>query len=137
MLRGDFGISVPLPGGSKASIDLKSVNHAEKTLGAMTSPDRKSVVSIRLMQKKAQQWINPVQNGHLHPCNIWFSLKVQFWPCIGYGLCNSTANFEELDRALHWQYYQVLLLGGVVRTTPVESRTIDAGFLVSVSLTLE
>ncbi len=53
---------------------------------------------------------------------------MQFWPRIGYGLCSSTASFEELDRALHRQYYQILPLGGVVRTTPVESRTIDAGF---------
>jgi hypothetical protein len=28
----------------------------------------------------------------------------------------------------HHQYYQILLLGGVVRTTPVRSKTIDAGF---------
>ncbi len=31
-LRGKFGISVPLPGGSKASIDHKSVDHAEKNV---------------------------------------------------------------------------------------------------------
>jgi hypothetical protein len=59
---------------------------------------------------------------------FWLSLKVQFWPRIGYGLCSSTASFNELDRALHRQYYQIFLLGGVVRTTTVESRTIDAGF---------
>jgi hypothetical protein len=94
LLRGDLGINVPLPGGSKASIDHKSVNHAEKALGPMTSPDGNSGVSIRLVQEKAQQWINAVQNGHLHHCNVWFSLKVQFWLCIGYGLCSSTANFE-------------------------------------------
>ena len=128
MLRGKFGISVPLPGGSKASIDHKSVNHKEKTLGTKTSPDGNSGASIRLMQAKTQQWINAVRNGHLHCRNIWFSLKVQFWSRVGYGLCSSTASFAELERALHQQYYQVLPLRGVVRTTPVESRTIDAGF---------
>jgi hypothetical protein len=55
-------------------------------------------------------------------------LKVQFWPRIGYGLCSLTASFYELDRVLHWQYYQILPLGGVVHTTTVASRTIDAGF---------
>ncbi len=53
LLRGKFGISVPLPGGSKASTDHKSVDHAEKTLGTMTSPDRNSGASICLMQEKA------------------------------------------------------------------------------------
>jgi hypothetical protein len=62
---------------------------------------------------------NAIKNGHLHHCNVWFSLNVQFWPQIGYGLCSSTASFNELDRALHQQ---------VVRTIPVGSRTIDAGF---------
>jgi hypothetical protein len=38
------------------------------------------------------------------------------------------ASFQELDRALHRQYYPTLPLGGVVCTTPVESRTIDTGF---------
>ncbi len=69
-----------------------------------------------------------MRNRHLHRQNVWFSLKVQFWPRIVYGLCSSTASFHMLDRALHRQYYQILPLGGVVRTTTVESRTIDAGF---------
>jgi hypothetical protein len=128
LLRGKFGINSPLPGGSKASIDHKSVNHKEKTLGTKTSPDGNSGASIRLMQAKTQQWINAVRNGHLHCRNIWFSLKVQFWPHVGYGLCSSTASFVELERVLHQKYYQILPLGGVVRTTPVESRTIDAYF---------
>jgi hypothetical protein len=38
------------------------------------------------------------------------------------------ATLHELENVLHWQYYQILPLGGVVRTTMVESRTIDAGF---------
>jgi hypothetical protein len=70
-----------------------------------------------MMQEKAQQWIDTVRNGHLHRRNIWFSLKVQFWPRIGYGLCSSTATLKELDRALHRQYYQLLPLGGIVQTT--------------------
>jgi hypothetical protein len=65
---------------------------------------------------------------HLHHRNVWFSLKVQFWPRIGYGLCSFTATFQELDKALCRQYYQILPLGDIVCTTTVESRTIDAGF---------
>jgi hypothetical protein len=109
-------------------MDHKSVNHAKKTLGSMTSPDGDSLAGIRMIQEKAQSWINAVQNGHLHQRNVWFSLKVQFWPRIGYGLCRATATFQELAESLHRQYYQMLPLCGVVRSTPVGSRSIDAGF---------
>ena len=111
-LRGGFGVYVPLPRGKEAPIAHKQVNHAEKTLGAMTSPNGNSKVSIQLMQEKAQSWINGVRSGHLHRHNIWFSLKVQFWPCVGYGLCSTTATYRKLVQALHWQYYQILPLGG-------------------------
>ncbi len=53
---------------------------------------------------------------------------MQFWPRVGYSLCSSTATLDELENALHKQYYQILPLGGVVQTTTVASRTIDTGF---------
>jgi hypothetical protein len=127
-VQDELGITVRLPGGENTKISHKPVTHAEKILSAMTSPDGNSEASIEMMQGKAQQWINSVCNGHLHCRNALFSLIVQFWPRIGYGLCSSTATFQELDKALSRQYYQILPLGGIVRTTIVESRTIDAGF---------
>jgi hypothetical protein len=66
LLKGEFGITVPLPRGSAAAIDHKSINHAEKTLGTTTSPDRNSGASLKMIQEKAQQWINAVRNRHLH-----------------------------------------------------------------------
>jgi hypothetical protein len=121
-------VSVPLPNGNDAEIAHRPANHAEKTLGAMTSPDGNSNASILMMQEKAQAWINAVRHGHLHRRNIWFSLKVQFWPRVGYGLCSTTATLPDLEKALHKQYFQILPLGGVVRTAAVGIRTIDAGF---------
>jgi hypothetical protein len=126
--NGEFGVTVPLPGGGKAGIGHRVVSHAEKTLGTMTSPDGDSWAAIVMIQEKAQQWVNDVQNGHLHWHNVWFLLKVQLWPRIRYGICSSTATFKELSTALHWQYYQILPLGGIVCTTTVESRTINLGF---------
>jgi hypothetical protein len=64
--RDDLRITVPLPNGSSELISHKKVSHAEKTLGAMTSPDGNSTASIAMMQEKAQKWINVVRNGHLH-----------------------------------------------------------------------
>jgi hypothetical protein len=65
-LRGEFGITVLLSGGSKARISHKPVNRAEKTLGAMTLPDGNSSSAISMIQEKVQQWINAIRNGHLH-----------------------------------------------------------------------
>ena len=53
-LRGEFGVNVPLPKSKEAPIAHTQVDHAEKTLGAMTSPDGNSSASIQLMQEKAQ-----------------------------------------------------------------------------------
>jgi hypothetical protein len=126
--RGEFGVNVPLPRDKEAPIAHKNIDHAEKTLGALISPDGNSVASIQLMQEKAQSLINAVRGGHLHRWNMWFSLKVQFWPRVGYGLCSTTATYCKLEQALHWQYYQILPLGGVVRHTTVASRTMNSGF---------
>jgi hypothetical protein len=79
----DFIITVPLLGGRKAAISHKGISHAEKTLRATTSPDGNSSASIEMMRDKAQQWINNVRSGHLYQRNIWFLLKVQFWPRVG------------------------------------------------------
>ena len=94
----------------------------------MTSPNGKCELAIGMMQEKAQQWINAVRNKHPHCRNVWFSLKMQLWPWIGYGLCSSTATLKKLDMALHQQYYQILSLGRIVRTTMVQSRAVDTGF---------
>jgi hypothetical protein len=122
------GVTVPLLGGGKAEIGHRLVHHAKKTLGAMTSLDRNSWAAIVMMQEEAQQWVNNVRNGHLHHRNVWFFLKVQLWPRIGYGICSSTATFKGLSKALHRQYYQILPLGRIVHTTTVESCTINLGF---------
>jgi hypothetical protein len=110
--RTELGVSVPLPGGGSAGIGHKAVQHAEKTLGAMTSPDDNSRAAIMMMQDKAQQWVNDVRNGKLHRRNVWFSLKFQLVMRIIYGLCSSMASFDDLSNEMRKQYYQILPLGG-------------------------
>jgi hypothetical protein len=78
--KAELGIRVPLPGGGSAGIGHKSVSHAEKMLGAMTSPNGNCRAAIRMMQDKAQQWVNDVRNGKLHRRNVWFLLKFQLRP---------------------------------------------------------
>jgi hypothetical protein len=74
--NGEFGVTVPLPGGGMAGIGHRAVSHAEKTLSVMTSLDGDSRAAIVMIQEKVQQWVNDVWNGHLHQRNVWFLLKV-------------------------------------------------------------
>ena len=62
-LNAELRVTVPLPNGSSTPISHKKVLHAEKTLGAMTSPDGNCTASIVMMQEKAQQWVNVVRQG--------------------------------------------------------------------------
>jgi hypothetical protein len=72
--------------------------------------------------------VDSVRNGHLHCRNVWFSLGVQFRPRVGYSLCSSAATYDKLENAVQKQYYQILPLGGIIRTAPLNSRMVDAGF---------
>ena len=47
----EFGITVPLPRGKEAPIDHKGVEHAKKTLGAMTLPNGDSSASLSNQQQ--------------------------------------------------------------------------------------
>jgi hypothetical protein len=107
---------------------LPSFPHRKKTLGAMTSPDGTSSSAIQQLQEKAQQWVDAVRNRHIHHRNVWFLLQVQFWPWVEYSLCNSMASYEEIENALQRQYYQILPLGGVIRTAPLDCRMVDNSF---------
>jgi hypothetical protein len=121
-------VTVPLPGGGSAAIAHRPVSHADKMLGALTSPDGDSASAILQMQEKAQQWVDAVRNGHLHQWNVWFLLGVQFWPWLGFSICNSTAMYDKLEHALQRQYFQILPLGGVIRMVPLDCQMVDAGF---------
>ncbi len=127
-INSSYRVTVPLPKGGSAAIAHRPVSHAEKALGALTSPDGSSAGAILQMQEKVQQWVDAARNGHLHCQNVWFLLGLQFWPWVDYSLCNSTATYDELEHALQKQYYQILPLGGVIRTALLDCRMVDAGF---------
>ncbi len=99
-ISGSYRVTVPLLGGGSAAIAHRPVSHAEKMLGALTSPDGDSASPILQMQEKAQQWVKAVRNGHLHQWNVWFLLRVQFWPWVGFSICNSMATYKKLEHAL-------------------------------------
>ena len=60
--------------------------------------------------------------------DIWFLTKHQLWPKVSYGLCSNTASLADLSSALQKQYFQLVPLGGIIRSAPVSLRQLDLGF---------
>jgi hypothetical protein len=66
--------------------------------------------------------------GHLRRSGVWFLLDCQFWPRVGYGLCCNLAEHVKLEDCLSKQYFELLPLGGVIRTAPRAIRQLGKGF---------
>jgi hypothetical protein len=52
----------------------------------------------------------------------------QFWLHVGYGICNNTAMWEELEECLKHVYWQMIPKGGVRGTAPAFLCQMDPGF---------
>ena len=124
----DYEMMVPMPDGSVAKIDHLPVTQARETLGVWSSPDGNAKETLAKMKEKGQEWIDSAKEGHLLRRDVWFLVDVQFWPRVGFGISCNTARHSELETVLSKQYYNMLPLGGVVRTAPVAVRQLHRGF---------
>jgi hypothetical protein len=52
----------------------------------------------------------------------------QFWPRVGYGICNTLASWDDLDQCLKRIYWQLVPRGGVRGTAAVPLCQLDRGF---------
>jgi hypothetical protein len=83
----DFSIGVPLADGSLAGIEQLPVTTAVKTLGSMTCPAGSNKAGLDQMQCQGQEWVDRITT--LSRRNTWFMVDRQFWPRLGYGICNN------------------------------------------------
>jgi hypothetical protein len=67
-------------------------------------------------------------SGKLSQRNIWFMLDRQFWPRLGFGICNNTASWDDLEYCLKKVYWQLVPRGGVRGSAVVPLRQLDRGF---------
>ncbi len=102
--RADLGIFIPKPDDTLTGIEHLPVDQAHKTLGSMTCPTGSRDAAIQQMQDKAQAWLDKVIDAKLLRPNFWFLMDCQFWPQVGFGLCNNTACFPEPSEALQKIY---------------------------------
>ncbi len=111
--RPNLQVRVPLANGSVVDIEHLSVNGAVKMLGLMTCPSGSNTAALQQMQIQGQEWVDQVKSGKLSRRNVWFMLDHQFWPRLGFGICNNTASWDDLEYCLKKVYWQLVPRGGV------------------------
>ena len=114
--------------GSMEGIEHLSVDKAIKTLGSMTCPSGNCSAAIEKMKTQGQEWMDRVLASRLSRRNVLFMVDCQLWPRVGYGICNNTASWKELDNCMQRIYWQLIPRGGVRRSAPVALRQLDRGF---------
>ena len=123
-----YDLCIPLKDGRSSLIERLGVDDARKTLGYWTAPSGNSEVSIQRMKEGAQEWIDKAKTGGLHRRYVWKMMDIQLWPRIGFGICNNLAALATLQTCLLKEYYNLLPLGGVVRSAPKGLRQLAPGF---------
>jgi len=121
-------IAVPMPDGRSVPIEHLSVDAAHETLGVFTCPSGKANEQIKSMQQKAQDWLDRAKEGKLRRRDVWSLLDRQLWPKVGYGLCSLFAPWKDLDGCLNNKWWQLLPMGGLIRTAPWAMRDMSIGF---------
>jgi hypothetical protein len=113
IIQPDLAVGVPLADGSLAEIKHLPVSSAVKTLGLMTCPTGSSAAELGKMQQQGQEWEDRVKSRKLSHCNMRFMVDCRFRPRVGYGICNNSATWDELDQCLTRVYWQIVPRGGV------------------------
>ena len=130
----EWDIGVPLVDGNMAAIkhlsaiEHLSVDSALKTLGSMTCPSGSNKSSLERMKSQCEEWYNRLMLGSLSRRDVWFMCEVQLWPQVGYGICNNSASWEELNNCLNVLYGKIGRKGGIRGSAPKILRTLDRGF---------
>ena len=102
--------------------------HSQKTLGVFTCPSAPFYVHLLSMKKKGQQWIDRANESHLMEKNIWFLLDCKLWPKLGYGIGYGSSPWKFLPVCLQKIWWQLIPIGGVIRSAPRDVRYMSKGF---------
>ena len=78
--------------------------------------------------EKASDCAQKVLGSRVNRRQFWTWLSACFWPKVSYGLCCQTASIKDLQASLQKTYYQLMPVGGIIRTAPKDIRDLDIGF---------
>ena len=124
----EYCFGVPLHDGNYAPIRHLGVDKAEETLGIISCPSGKQIEAIEKLRAKADEWIGRAKDSHLGRRDIWFLLERQLWMGLKYGLCCNSSKWSVIEDCFRKQWFQLVPMGGVIRSAPVPLRQLDAGF---------
>jgi hypothetical protein len=123
----NFALGVPMADGSLEQIEHLPISKGIKTLGSMTCPSGSSAAAIEWMKTQGQEWLDRVLASSLSCRNVWFMADCQFWPQVGYGICNNTALWGDLENCMQRVYWQLIGQGGVRRSALMDQCQLDKG----------
>ena len=124
----EFNMGVPMPDGTMCQIEHLSVDTAKETLGVFTCPSGNFGTHLLSMKKQGQEWIDRAKESHLMRRDIWFLLDGQLWPKLGYGIGCVASPWKLLEVCLSKIWWQLIPMGGIIRTAPREVRQMSKGF---------
>jgi hypothetical protein len=104
-LNPHFTLGVSMADGSLEEIEHLPISKAIKTLGSMMCSLGSSVSAIERMKTLGQEWVDRVLASSLSRRNVWFMVNCQFWPWVGYGICNNIASWDELEKSMQRVYW--------------------------------
>ncbi len=124
----NFALGVPMVDGSLEQIEHLLISKGIKTLGSMTCPSGSCAAAIERMKTQGQEWLDRVLASSLSRRNVWFMADCRFWPRVGYGICNNTTLWGELENCMQRVYWHLIGRGGVRRSAPKDLRQLDKSF---------
>ena len=104
--------------GSQVLIEYAAVDTAKETLEICTSTVGDSKPALETMKNKAYKWIHRAKEGTLSRHVVWFLLDRQLWTTVGYGMSSKTSHWYKITDFLKKKWWQLISLGGVMRTAP-------------------
>jgi hypothetical protein len=121
-------LGVVILDGSLGEIKHLSINSAIKVLGSITCPSGSNTATIKKMRTQGQEWLDRVLASMLSRRNFRFMVNCQFWPRVGYGICNNLASWSDLENCMQRVYWQLIARGGFRRSAPIGLCQLDRGF---------
>ena len=114
----DLDIAVPITDVYLVCIEHVTVGKSKETLGVHKLPSGGNRGALEAMQDKAQGWLYKEKNGKLQRRSLWFLIDKQLWPKLKYNLCVITSGFIQLGDCLQKQYWQIMIIGEIIRLAP-------------------
>ena len=98
------------------AIEQLYVDESKKTLGIWDCPAGGNEDQLEHINKKMENWIHHIKNGHLPPHMGWIAYQLQLWLGVRYGIGMMTNDVEEAEDALRKTDYLRLNMLGIAST---------------------